>query len=55
MTPEEQAQFDRDVTVLSDNLPPLWWNLFQKLKKEGFDSQQALTLVVAFIQKPGGG
>ena len=54
MTPEEQAQFDRDVTVLSNNFPPLWWNLFQKLKAEGFDAQQALTLVVAFIQKPGG-
>jgi len=43
---------DQQLANIRDNLPRLWWALYEGCKDTGFTDEQALRIVIAFIQKP---
>jgi len=49
---KKQAKLDQDVTLITDNLPPMWRNLYTKCIKEGFTEKQSFELLKTFIQRP---
>ncbi len=49
MLPKDLAGFDQAIKLMSDSFPPLWWNMFNNCKKEGFTEPQAMELVKTFI------
>jgi len=46
---KEIAQMDQAISLVSETLPPLWWNLYNNLVKEGFTPEQAFDLLKSYI------
>jgi hypothetical protein len=52
MTPEmgkDYHEMEQSRSFVIDNLPPLWYGLYRKCMKEGFDTNQAMELVKVYI------
>jgi hypothetical protein len=51
---QNQRKMDEARTACVDAIPKLWYGLYQGCMREGFTSEQAMRLVIAFITKPVG-
>lgn len=49
---QKQREMDEARTACVDALPKLWYGFYQGCMREGFTSEQAMRLVIAFITKP---
>jgi hypothetical protein len=43
------SDIEQSGELLKQNLPPLWWGLFENCKNNGFTEQQAFELVKQYI------
>ena len=46
---KEIAKVDQDISLIAETFPPLWWNLYNNLVKEGFTPEQAIDLLKVHI------
>ncbi len=44
-------QFDESATALVRTMPNFLWNFYNSLVKEGFSSEQAMTLTTKYLEK----
>jgi hypothetical protein len=51
VTVPDRAQLDQHLANLRDNLPAFYWALYTGSVDKGFTAEQAMQIVVAFIQK----
>lgn len=49
MTPDEYQKADQASAILGDYLPPFWRRLYSGLIEQGFESEQAMSLLRAYI------
>jgi hypothetical protein len=51
-----RSEIEQQLAFMRDHLPRVWWNLYQGSLATGFDQQQAMVLVQAWIlsQCPAG-
>ena len=54
ITPEEVAAADQALKLMADTAPGVWRGLYVNSVAAGFTEEEALALVAAYIQKPGG-
>ena len=50
-----KARYDQITAELADAFPPMWKRLFEGLKREGFEEDQAFTLLKTYIISMGSG
>lgn len=48
---KQQREIDEAVTLLVDHMPRTWRSLYLRLMEEGFNEEEALSLVKCFILK----
>ncbi len=51
-TPEELAEMDQGLKMITESFPGLWWGLYEGCLNQGFNAEQALELVKEYIHKP---
>lgn len=50
---KNKARTDQNLAQIRDAVPSLWWAIYSGCIQQGFLEEQALRLVIAFIQRPG--
>ena len=50
LDPGKRAKLDQDIAQVTETIPVLWVSMFKKCVSEGLTENQALQLVIAFIQ-----
>jgi len=53
MSGNDEANYDQAAAFIGDNLPFLWFRIYSNCTLAGFDKQQALELVKAYIMSQG--
>jgi hypothetical protein len=53
MDSKKQAELDQAAALLGDNLPILWYRLYQKCLDVGFSDLQSMEIVKAYIVSQG--
>jgi len=48
-----RADFDQGIAAMMELWPPMWRQLFDRLKEEGFTEQQAMDLLKTYILSQG--
>jgi hypothetical protein len=51
-TPEDLQKFDQSTSLVADVFPPFWKRMFDNLVREKFTEDQAMEILIAWIQKP---
>lgn len=49
---DNPVNMEQELAKLRDGLPPIWWAIYTGCLEQGFDRDQSLRLVVAFVQRP---
>lgn len=52
-TDRDKAARDQQFAEFGDAMPAVWWRMFSNMKKDGFNEEQAMRLLCAFIASIG--
>lgn len=50
LDPKQIHEMEQASAAMAESLPPLWWQLYESCKKQGFNDQQSLELVKEFMR-----
>jgi hypothetical protein len=55
MNQDDVGRFDQSAAFIADSLPALWRRMYDRLREEGFDAEQAMLLLRTYVHASFGG